>query len=122
MRFLYSRLLFFLLVAAPVSISRKQPRSLTFEAVDPSGTCSTPHNQHGSCLPLTQCYHVRKLLSNTISALTLSYLRRSVCRFSGRLPDVCCPPEPVDLSWSGWSSWSSWTTCSVRCGGGTRAR
>ena len=22
---------------------------------------------------------------------------------AGRLPDVCCPPEPVDLSWSGWS-------------------
>ena len=90
MRFISSRLLFSLLVAASVSISRKQHRLLTFEPVGQGGTCRTPHHQPGSCLPLAQCQHVRKLLSNTISALTLSYLKRSVCRFSGDW----WPPHP----------------------------
>ena len=45
------------------------------------------------------------------------------CRSAaGGVPHVCCPGEPVVLGWTGWTSWTFTTTCSARCGGGSRRR
>ena len=56
----------------------------------PSQSCTTPHHQQGSCLPLAQCGHIRKLLTIRITSLAHSYLRRSVCRFSGEGQRCMC--------------------------------
>ena len=45
--------------------------------------CTTPHYQPGSCIALSECGHIRKLLTGRLSGPAHSYLRRSVCRFSG---------------------------------------
>ena len=86
-------------------------------------SCTTPHNQEGNCIPLSQCQPILQLLQQRSSrGAVFSYLRRSVCRMEGRLPDMCCPAGPVDLDWTGWTPWATWAQCSSRCGGGTRRR
>ena len=65
----------------------------------------------GKCIGLRQCGNIISLLkrpipnevrglshSLTTSVEVILYLRKSVCGFSGRLPDVCCPGQiPVLL-------------------------
>ena len=107
---------------------------------DGDDECSTPHNVEGECVPLRQCEPVMSLLRGGMSHQKMTYIRRSMCKFtgvvrvrhklyqhyhntrSGSTPDVCCPEEPVSLSWSGWAPWSSWSQCSARCGGGVTRR
>ena len=90
---------------------------------DQDKSCTTPHNREGTCIPLTQCQPILQLLQSRSSrGAVFSYLRRSVCRMQGSLPDMCCPAGAVDLDWSGWTPWAPWSQCSTRCGGGVRRR
>ena len=90
---------------------------------DQDKSCTTPHNREGTCIPLTQCQPILQLLQSRSSrGAVFSYLRRSVCRMQGSLPDMCCPAVLVDLDWSGWTPWAPWSQCSTRCGGGVRRR
>ena len=114
------RLLVFLIVICQHQSGECQRRWLIKDEKD---SCTTPHNQEGTCTPLSQCQPILQLLQKRSSrGAVFSYLRRSVCRMQGRLPDMCCPAGPVDLDWSGWSPWAPWAQCDARCGGGTRRR
>merc|ERR1719347_938843 len=53
--------------------------------------CTTPYNQPGRCIGLRQCRNILELLRRPIPQDVLWYVRRSVCKFEGFLPDVCCP-------------------------------
>jgi len=55
--------------------------------------CTTPLRKPGKCVGLRQCGNVIALLKRPIAQEVIRYLRGSVCGFSGRLPDVCCPKE-----------------------------
>merc|ERR1712172_185584 len=57
--------------------------------------CTTPDGKEGECIGLRRCNDILVLLRKPIATEAIKYLRASVCSFSGFLPDVCCPPEPV---------------------------
>ena len=90
------------------------------EVEEEDTSCTTPHNKQGKCVGLRQCGNVLSLLKKPIPDEVIGYLRKSVCSFTGFLPDVCCPdekptfgaasttqqpvtPEPQVSSWSAWS-------------------
>merc|ERR1719347_35058 len=57
--------------------------------------CTTPYNQPGRCIGLRQCRNILELLRRPIPQDVLWYVRRSVCKFEGFLPDVCCPENKI---------------------------
>jgi len=54
-------------------------------------SCLTPDDQEGRCVGLRSCRPVLSLLVRPVPAEVIAFLRASVCGFSSRLPDVCCP-------------------------------
>jgi len=132
------RLAIFLCV---VSVATSQISFFGGEVEEEDNSCTTPHNKQGKCVGLRQCGNVLSLLKKPIPDNVIGYLRKSVCSFTGFLPDVCCPeekptfgeviatttttttttraPETVKGSWLAWSPFSS---CTATCGGGTQSR
>jgi len=54
--------------------------------------CTTPDNLDGICTGLARCIPLINLLKKRpITAPVISHLRKSICRFSGKSPYVCCP-------------------------------
>lgn len=102
--------------------------------------CKTPHNIEGRCVGLRGCQNIIRLLKRPIPPEVITYLRGSVCGFTGFLPDVCCPaqlpvfgetspPPPASTETppkqavdGGWGKWSPLSQCSVSCGGGKQSR
>jgi len=101
--------------------------------------CTTPYNKPGRCIGLRKCRNVLELLRRPIPQDVLWYIRRSVCKFEGFLPDVCCPSERVVIGNQeattapttttnipavdgSWGAWSIWGVCSASCGGGVEVR
>lgn len=72
--------------------------------------CTTPDGKDGECIGLRRCNNILVLLRKPIASEAIKYLRASVCSFSGFLPDVCCPPEPVTFGISTTTTSTSTTT------------
>merc|ERR1712183_403509 len=104
------------------SLATSQVSSFVHQSED-GLSCTTPYNKPGKCIGLRKCRNVLELLRRPIPQDVIWYIRRSVCKFEGFLPDVCCPPErvvignqtettttatsttnpAVDGSWGAWS-------------------
>merc|ERR1712227_339928 len=72
--------------------------------------CTTPDGKEGECIGLRRCNNILVLLRKPIATEAIKYLRASVCSFSGFLPDVCCPAEPVTFGNSQVTTTSKSTT------------
>ena len=107
------RLLVFLVLIQLVTCQRRWVHLETPE------TCDTPHNTPGTCTPLRKCQPIMELIKDGPTREEISYIRRSICKFEGGMPDVCCPAGSVSMTWSGWSAWSQ---CSAKCGAGVQFR
>jgi len=112
-----------LLVCTQILLVQSQRRWYNLEP-ESKDVCSTPHNIKGVCVSLNKCYHILELVKDGINSREeMSYIKRSICRFRGGLPDVCCPPDPVNISsLTTWSGWGPWSQCSARCDSGTKKR
>ncbi|CAL1274439.1 unnamed protein product [Larinioides sclopetarius] len=51
---------------------------------NPRGTCTTPTEKSGTCIPVLHC---RRL----VQARNMDLMRKSMCGFEGNSPRVCCP-------------------------------
>ena len=86
------RVLLYLLLMV-VSVSQCQ---LTFfpgndEASSGPAECTTPRRARGQCISLLECPALLRLLRRPVPKRVKTLLRKSVCDFTGRIPDVCCP-------------------------------
>merc|ERR1712198_706510 len=75
--------------------------------------CTTPHGKEGKCIGLRNCNNIIVLLKKPIPTEVIKYLRSSVCSFSGFLPDVCCPEQPVSFNTQEIISTTTTTTTST---------
>ncbi|GBL87547.1 Proclotting enzyme [Araneus ventricosus] len=55
----------------------------------PGGSCTTPTERSGTCIPVLQC---RRL----VQARNMDLMRKSMCGFEGKAPRVCCPVRDED--------------------------
>eukprot|EP00092_Neocalanus_flemingeri_P004210 GFUD01004528.1.p1 GENE.GFUD01004528.1~~GFUD01004528.1.p1 ORF type:complete len:436 (+),score=96.74 GFUD01004528.1:799-2106(+) len=112
------------------------------EVEEEDNSCTTPFNKQGKCVGLRQCGNVLSLLKKPIPEEVIGYLRKSVCSFTGLIPNVCCPeekptfgelttastittkttPDTLKEVHGAWSTWGEWSTCSGSCGEGDQAR
>merc|ERR1719495_2991160 len=104
------------------SLATHQVSSFVHQSED-GLACTTPYNKPGKCIGLRQCRNVLELLRRPIPQDVIWYIRRSVCKFEGTLPDVCCPDERIVMGQliassttttpipSSWTTWSDWSKC-----------
>ena len=95
--------LLFSLVSSQISFGGPPPEK-------EENKCTTPDGKDGECIGLRRCNNILVLLRKPIATEAIKYLRASVCRFSGFLPDVCCPPEPVTFGSTSTSTTTTTTT------------
>ena len=58
--------------------------------------CRTPDRQLGRCGPLLECDVMRQALL-PLTTVRLRFLKKSICRFVGGKPLICCPSKPPRL-------------------------
>ena len=58
--------------------------------------CRAPDGQLGRCGPLLDCEHMRNALL-PLTTTRLRFLKKSICRFVGGRPLICCPDKPPQL-------------------------
>ena len=62
------------------------------EANDPDpDSCITPNGLDGKCINLEKCPELIRMLKRPVPTHIKLFLRKSVCAYKSRLPDVCCP-------------------------------
>ena len=76
-----------------LSVATSQISFFGGEVEEEDNSCTTPHDKQGKCVGLRQCGNVLSLLKKPIPEEVIGYLRKSVCSFTGFLPDVCCPEQ-----------------------------
>jgi len=79
--------------------------------------CTTPHGMKGKCIGLRNCSNILVLLKKPIPTEVIKYLRSSVCSFSGFLPDVCCPEQPVSFNTQETTTSTTTTTTTTKTSG-----
>jgi len=95
--------LLFSLVSSQISFGGPPPET-------EENKCTTPDGKEGECIGLRRCNNILVLLRKPIATEAIKYLRASVCSFSGFLPDVCCPPDPVTFGGSATTTTTSTST------------
>ena len=85
-RLLLITLLFLKSSLAQISFGREEAPK------DEEESCTSPDGLPGQCLSLLKCQSILQLLKRKpIPPPVVNFLRQSVCGFTGRYPDVCCP-------------------------------
>ena len=105
-RKLFIVFLLFSLVSSQISFGGPPPEK-------EENKCTTPDGKEGECIGLRRCNNILVLLRKPIATEAIKYLRASVCSFSGFLPDVCCPQEPVTFGSTSTSTTTTSTTTST---------
>ncbi|XP_071865345.1 venom protease-like isoform X1 [Bombus fervidus] len=80
---------FKILFACVVLISFLDPLVHTVSAQE----CTTPNNQTGNCLNIRRCKPLQEILQTQGHTAT-DFLKKSLCRYEGHDPIVCCPNDP----------------------------
>ena len=54
--------------------------------------CTTPDDRDGLCTDISKCIPLINLLRiRPVKAEVIAHLRKSICKFDGKRPHVCCP-------------------------------
>ena len=54
--------------------------------------CTTPDGRDGLCTDISKCIPLINLLRiRPVKAEVIAHLRKSICKFDGKRPHVCCP-------------------------------
>lgn len=68
------------------------PGTTVSEEDEEEGACVTPDKFPGKCVILTDCEPLLNLLKRKpLPPEIINHLRESMCGFTGKLPEVCCP-------------------------------
>nr|ADD38225.1 Proclotting enzyme [Lepeophtheirus salmonis] len=75
------------------SSTTKSPSSGFITPAPEENICNAYNGLPGNCITLTECDSLFKLLKRPVPPEHIKILRKSVCKFGNRIPDVCCPIE-----------------------------